>query len=91
MTAKHTILMLAFPQAHLEAPLQMFAGANDALGCRAYCLQIAAPSIDPFTTSPGVQLVAERRMDCTFARAVVASPTEFRARFKYNGGPNVSL
>jgi transcriptional regulator GlxA family with amidase domain len=32
-----------------------------------------------------------RRMDRAFARAVGASPTEFRARFKSNGGANVSL
>ena len=32
-----------------------------------------------------------RRMDRAFARAVGTTPTEFRARFKSNGGANVSL
>jgi transcriptional regulator GlxA family with amidase domain len=62
MATPRTILMLAFPQAQLldiAGPLQMFAGANDALGCRAYRLQVAAPRLGPFTTSSGVQLVAD--------------------------------
>jgi hypothetical protein len=45
MTKARTIVMLGFPQGQLldiAGPLQMFAGANDALGCDAYRLEIAA-------------------------------------------------
>jgi transcriptional regulator GlxA family with amidase domain len=62
MANARTLLMLAFPQAQLldvAGPLQMFAGANDALGHCAYRLQIAAPDVGPFATSSGVQLVAD--------------------------------
>src|SRR5262245_10583438 len=62
MPRPHNIVMLAFPQAQLldiAGPLQMFAGANDALRCRAYHLEMAAPEPGPFATSSGVQLVAD--------------------------------
>ncbi len=62
MNQPHTIVMLAFPGAQLldiAGPLQMFAGANDALRRRAYAILISAPDAGPFTTSSGVQLVAD--------------------------------
>ena len=62
MAPPHNILMLAFPQAQLldiAGPLQMFAGAKDALGYPAYRLQIAAPAVGPFATPSGVHLVAD--------------------------------
>src|SRR5262245_2155110 len=62
MDHTRNILMLAFPQAQLldiTGPLQMFAGANDALGRQAYRLEIAAPAAGPFPTSSRVQLVAD--------------------------------
>ena len=62
MTKARTILMLGFPQGQLldiAGPLQMFAGANDALGLHAYRLEIAAPEVGPFATSSGVHLVAD--------------------------------
>src|SRR5262245_55244635 len=62
MATSRNVLMLGFPQAQLldiAGPLQMFAGANDALGCHAYRLQIAAPSVGPFATSSGLELVAD--------------------------------
>lgn len=37
----------------------MFAGANDELSRQAYRIEIAAPQSGPFTTSSGVQLVAD--------------------------------
>jgi transcriptional regulator GlxA family with amidase domain len=62
MVTPQNVLMLAFPHAQLldiSGPLQMFAGANDALKRHAYRLQIAAPNVGPFPTSSGVQLVAD--------------------------------
>src|SRR5262245_46278312 len=62
MTKARTVLMLAFPQGQLldiAGPLQMFAGANDALGQGTYRLEIAAPEVGPFVTSSGVHLVAD--------------------------------
>ena len=62
MVPPSNILMLAFPQAQLldiAGPLQMFAGANDALAYQAYRLEIAAPAAGPFATSSGVQLMAD--------------------------------
>src|SRR5262245_9627520 len=62
MTKSRTVLMLAFPQGQLldiAGPLQMCAGANDALGQSAYRLEIAAPEVGPFATSSGVHLVAD--------------------------------
>ena len=62
MTSPRNILLLGFPQAQLldiAGPLQMFAGANDALGRRAYRLEIAAPELGAFATSSGVQLLAD--------------------------------
>ena len=62
MPAQHKILMLAFPDGQLldiAGPLQMFAGANDALPRPNYRIEIAAPQAGPFATSSGVQLVAD--------------------------------
>ncbi|HZD91919.1 MAG TPA: helix-turn-helix domain-containing protein [Pseudolabrys sp.] len=62
MNTVHHLLMLAFPGAQLldvTGPLQMFAGANDALGRQAYRIEIAAPEAGPFATSSGVSLVAD--------------------------------
>lgn len=62
MGASRNILMLAFPNAQLldiTGPLQMFAGANDALGHEAYRIRIAAPDEGSFATSSGVRLVAD--------------------------------
>ncbi len=62
MPTPRTILMLAFPDAQLldiTGPLQMFAGANDALGRAFYRILIAAPQAGPFATSSGVRLVAD--------------------------------
>src|SRR5262249_46628118 len=62
MAAPHTILVLAFPKAQLldiAGPLQMFAGANDALGREAYRIEIAAPQAGIFATSSRVRLVAD--------------------------------
>lgn len=62
MSTVHSLLMLAFPGAQLldvTGPLQMFAGANGALGREAYRIAIAAPRAGPFRTSSGVSLVAD--------------------------------
>jgi len=62
MASPHAILMLAFPSAQLldiTGPLQMFAGANDALSREAYRFEIAAPQAGPFATSSRVRLVAD--------------------------------
>jgi transcriptional regulator GlxA family with amidase domain len=62
MPTPRAILMLAFPHGQLldiAGPLQMFAGANDALSRPAYRLAIAAPQAGPFPTSSGVRLVAD--------------------------------
>jgi len=62
MPAPHRIVLLAFPNGQLldiAGPLQMFAGANDALSRQAYRIEIAAPRAGPFATSSGVRLVAD--------------------------------
>lgn len=62
MSALHRILLLAFPNGQLldiAGPLQMFAGANDALSRRVYGIEIAALQAGPFATSSGVRLVAD--------------------------------
>jgi transcriptional regulator GlxA family with amidase domain len=62
MPAPHRIVLLAFPNGQLldiAGPLQMFAGANDALSRQAYRIEIAAPQAGPFATSSGVRLVAD--------------------------------
>ena len=62
MSAPHNILLLAFPHGQLldiAGPLQMFAGANDEVSRQVYHIEIAAPQAGPFTTSSGVQLVAD--------------------------------
>lgn len=62
MPTPHNILLLAFPHGQLldiAGPLQMFAGANDALSRRVYHIEIAAPQAGPFATSSGVRLVAD--------------------------------
>lgn len=67
MSTPHRILLLAFPNGQLldiAGPLQMFAGANDALSRKMYGVEIAALQAGPFATSSGVRLVA----DVSFAR-----------------------
>jgi len=62
MSVPHNILLLAFPHGQLldiAGPLQMFAGANDAVSRELYRIEIAAPQAGPFATSSGVQLVAD--------------------------------
>jgi transcriptional regulator GlxA family with amidase domain len=62
MRTAHEILLLAFPHGQLldiAGPLQMFAGANDALGWDAYRMTIAAPEAGVFPTSSGLRLVAD--------------------------------
>jgi transcriptional regulator GlxA family with amidase domain len=62
MASPRNVLLLAFPNAQLldvAGPLQMFAGANDALARRAYRIAIAAPQAGPFPTSSGVGMVAD--------------------------------
>ena len=62
MAPSRDVLMLAFPGAQLldvAGPLQMFAGANDALSREAYRIDIAAPDAGPFATSSGVRLMAD--------------------------------
>src|SRR5215831_6111092 len=62
MSVPHNILLLAFPHGQLldiAGPLQMFAGANDAVSRQLYRIEIAAPQAGPFATSSGVQLVAD--------------------------------
>jgi transcriptional regulator GlxA family with amidase domain len=62
MVTPHYILLLAVPDGQLldvTGPLQMFAGANDELGRKAYRIEIAAPDAGPFATSAGVRLVAD--------------------------------
>ena len=62
MSTPHRILLLAFPNGQLldiAGPLQMFAGANDALSRKMYGVEIAALQAGPFATSSGVRLVAD--------------------------------
>jgi len=62
MSEARTLLMIAFPGAQMldvTGPLQMFSGANDALGWQAYRLTIAAPEAGPVETSSGVRIVAD--------------------------------
>src|SRR3974390_2039867 len=62
MNSAHEILLLAFPHGQLldiAGPLQMFAGANDALGWTAYRITVAAPEAGVFPTSSGLCLVAD--------------------------------
>jgi transcriptional regulator GlxA family with amidase domain len=78
MARPRNILMLAFPGAQLldiAGPLQMFAGANDALGHWAYRLQIAAPAAGPFATSSGVHLVADVSFTEVTARKLARTHT----------------
>jgi transcriptional regulator GlxA family with amidase domain len=76
MPTPHRIVLLAFPNGQLldiAGPLQMFAGANDALSRQVYRIEIAAPQAGPFATSSGVRLVADisfaqitnKRLACT--------------------------
>jgi transcriptional regulator GlxA family with amidase domain len=78
MEQPRTILMLAFPGAQLldiTGPLQMFAGANDALQRQAYRIVIAAPQAGPFATSSGVSLVADLSYRALTARRLSAVHT----------------
>ena len=62
MTETRQIVVLAFEGAQLldiAGPLQMFAGANDALGRPAYAARIAALTPGPIQTSSGVTLAAD--------------------------------
>jgi len=62
MSTPHRILLLAFPNGQLldiAGPLQMFAGANDALSRKMYGVEIAALQAGPFATSSGLRLVAD--------------------------------
>src|SRR4029453_6904249 len=62
MSTPHRILLLAFPNGQLldiAGPLQMFAGANDALSRKMYGVEIAALQAGPFPTPSGVRLVAD--------------------------------
>ena len=80
MTAFRNILLLAFPNCQLldvTGPLQMFAGANDELGRKAYRMEIAAPSTGPFTTSSGVQLVADLSFSQVTNRRLARTHTLF--------------
>jgi transcriptional regulator GlxA family with amidase domain len=90
MAPSHNIVMLAFPQAQLldiAGPLQMFAGANDALGRGAYRLEIAAPDVGPFATSSGVQLVA----DISFREVTRSKLSRTHTLMAVGGNPGVPI
>jgi transcriptional regulator GlxA family with amidase domain len=90
MAAPHNIVMLAFPQAQLldiAGPLQMFAGANDALDHRAYRLEITAPEVGPFATSSGVQLVA----DISFKQVTRSKLSRTHTLLAVGGNPGVPI
>jgi transcriptional regulator GlxA family with amidase domain len=66
MSHRHKILLLGYPGAQIldiTGPLQMFSGANDELGWKAYEIVIAAPEKGPFETSSGIELVANIAFD----------------------------
>jgi transcriptional regulator GlxA family with amidase domain len=88
MPTPRTILMLAFPDAQLldiTGPLQMFAGANDALGRAFYRILIAAPQAGPFSTSSGVRLVA----DLGYARLTGARLARVHTLMTVGGDPGM--
>jgi transcriptional regulator GlxA family with amidase domain len=90
MTKARTIVMLGFPQGQLldiAGPLQMFAGANDALGCDAYRLEIAAPEVGPFATSSGVHLVA----DLSFKQVTRSKLSRVHTLMAVGGSPGVPV
>ena len=90
MALAHNIVMLAFPQAQLldiTGPLQMFAGANDALGRGAYRLEIAASETGPFATSSGVQLVA----DISFKQVTRSKLARTHTLMAAGGSPGVLI
>lgn len=62
MTQTRKIILLAYEGAQLldiAGPLQMFAGANEAMGAPAYDIQVAAAKPGPFKTSSGASMVAD--------------------------------
>lgn len=66
MITERTILMLAFPGAQIldiTGPLQILAAANCEIEFGRYRIEIAAPQPGPFTTSSGLQLVADLSFD----------------------------
>src|SRR5262245_48635922 len=90
MTKSRTILMLAFPHGQLldiSGPLQMFAGANDALGQGAYRLEVAAPEAGPSATSSGVHLVA----DISFKQVTRAKLSGTHTLMAVGGNPGVAI
>ena len=90
MAPSHNIVMLAFPQAQLldiAGPLQMFAGANDALGRGAYRLEIAAPEVGSFATSSGVHLVA----DISFREVTRSKLSRTHTLLAVGGNPGVPI
>src|SRR6185295_10814065 len=89
MDKPRTILMLAFPGAQMldiVGPLQMFAGANDALERQSYRILIAAPQAGPFATSSGVSLVA----DLSYRALTVRRLSTVHTLMVTGGGPGVS-
>jgi transcriptional regulator GlxA family with amidase domain len=90
MAPPHNIVMLAFPQAQLldiAGPLQMFAGANDALGRSAYRLEMAAPAAGPFVTSSGVKLAA----DISFKQLTRSKLSRTHTLMVAGGSPGVPI
>ena len=78
MTTAHNLLMLAYPGAQLldiAGPLQMFAAVNDALGHKAYRIEIAAPEAGPFATSSGISLVADLSLAHVTAKRLARTGT----------------
>jgi transcriptional regulator GlxA family with amidase domain len=66
MSNNHKILLLGYPGAQIldiTGTLQMFSGANDELGWKAYDIVIAAPEPGAFQTSSGIELVANMSFD----------------------------
>lgn len=66
MTKKpRRIFMIAYEGCQIldvTGPMQMFAGANDELDSPNYVLKLVAPSEGPFTTSSGLNLVANHAL-----------------------------
>ena len=78
MTEIRHIVLLAFEGAQLldiAGPLQMFAGANEALGRQAYAARIAALAPGPVRTSSGVTLAADIGFDALDDAALNALDT----------------
>ena len=79
METSRRVLMLAYPGCQIldvTGPLQMFAGANEALGFPAYRLVIASPVAGAVATNSGMRVVA----DVAFANVMpMASDTVIAA------------